>query len=82
MSNNDSKLKVRQFSATICGVFEDLLGDLDIVIPSDDREGNEDEACLYGTEYSIVEDGVTEILVKLIDEIKKNPDIKIDSENY
>lgn len=78
----DNKFKVRQFSADICSIFEDLLADYDIYIPSEDREGEEGEACLYGTEYSAIEDGVTEILVKLIEELKKNPDLEIDDEDY
>ena len=78
----DGKFKVRQFSADICSVFEDLLSEFDIYIPSDDREGEEGEACLYGTEYSIVEDGVTEILINLLEEFKKNPNIEIDAEDY
>lgn len=78
----NGKFKVRQFSASICDVFEYLLREYDIYIPSEDREGEEDEACLYGDEYSIVEDGVTKVLVKLIEELKKNPDIEIDDEDY
>lgn len=81
MENNrfieDGKFKVRQFSADVCSIFEDLLGDYDIYIPSNDREGEEGEACLYGTEYSIVEDGVTEILVDLIEELKDASDVDL-----
>ena len=34
------------------------------MIPSDDREGREEEACLYGTEYYELEDAVVGILVE------------------
>ena len=34
-----------------------------IMIRSQDREGREEEACLYGTEYYELEDAVTGILV-------------------
>ena len=36
----------------------------DITIPSADREGGEEEARLYGTEYYLLEDAITDILVK------------------
>jgi len=35
-----------------------------VTIPSSDREGREEEARLYGTEYHSLEDAITEILVE------------------
>ena len=35
-----------------------------IVVPSDDREGGEEEACLYGTEYYELEDAVVGVLME------------------
>jgi hypothetical protein len=32
------------------------------MVPSKDREGGEDEACLYGVEYYLLEDGVVGVL--------------------
>ena len=49
--------------AIICD-FEELLAEHDIMIPSADREGREEEACIYGTEYYLLEDAITDILVK------------------
>ena len=46
----------------IIGDFEELLSEHDIMLPSADREGLEDEACIYGSEYDVLEDGIVEIL--------------------
>ena len=35
----------------------------DIEIPSEDREGREEEACIYGDAYYELEDGIVEILM-------------------
>ena len=56
--------KARRVAIEILDEFEDLLDETGILIPSDDREGREEEACLYGTEYYLLEDAVTAILVK------------------
>lgn len=63
------KIKLRQYSASICDVFENLLDKHGIKIPDEDRTGDESEACLYGSVYSEVEDSVTEILDSLATEI-------------
>jgi len=57
--------KAREWAfAIISGDFEELLAEHDIMIPSGDREGREEEACIYGTEYYQLEDAITDILVK------------------
>ena len=63
------KIKLRQYSASICDVFENLLDNHGIKIPDDDRTGDGSEACLYGTVYSEVENSVTEILDSLVTEL-------------
>ncbi|MBR2301267.1 MAG: hypothetical protein IKA41_04870 [Bacteroidaceae bacterium] len=77
--------KVRQASAEICDLFEDLLDAYGIVIPSSDREGEpneraEGEACLYGEPYTELEDAVTDILVKVLKE--NAPNAPVDADNY
>ena len=42
--------------------FEDLLVVNDIKIPNADREENEDEACIYGSDYYNLEESIIEIL--------------------
>ena len=54
--------KNREMAANIIDEFEDLLDDKGITIPSSDREGNEDEARIYGPEYYELEDEITELL--------------------
>ena len=57
--------KARELAfAIISGDFEELLAKHDITIPSADREGREEEACIYGTEYYLLEDAITSILKK------------------
>ena len=70
-------ISIREHAAQICDVFEELLAEHGIVIPNDEREGEEDEACLFGDDYYWVEDSVVEILTKLLDKVKANPDAKI-----
>ena len=48
--------------AIISGDFEELLAEHNIMIPSADREGREEEACIYGDAYYELEEGITEIL--------------------
>lgn len=68
----DGELHIRQVSANVANVFEDVLGDADIMVPDDDREGNEDEACFYGCTYSDFEDGITEELAKIVAGVRAN----------
>lgn len=57
--------EARELAFTIIGGdFEELLAEHDIMIPSKDREGLEEEACIYGREYYLLEDAITDILVK------------------
>ena len=42
---------------------EDLLTEKGIVIPSDDRTGDPDEAHLFGTEYSRLEEAIVAIML-------------------
>ena len=70
-------ISIRDFAASICGVFEDVLAEHDIIIPDDCREGEEDEAALFGDAYYYTEDAVVEILTKFAETIKANPEAKI-----
>ena len=58
-----NRKRAREVAIRIVDQFEELLAEKGIMIPSADREGGEEEACLYGTEYYLLEDVVTEILV-------------------
>lgn len=76
----DSPIHIRNLSADICGVFEDLLDRFDITLPDKDREGDEDEARIYGDTYSEMEDEVTGMLE---DFLKKHvPSLPIDAAEY
>lgn len=64
---NDKKLKQKrqtnkEIAIRILNKFEDLLEQNNIKIPSSDREGIEDESCIFGKEYYELEDFIVEIL--------------------
>ena len=60
--------KTRGIAIMILDIFEGMLNDKGIIIPDEDREGDEDEACLYGNTYYELEDEITELLCNYIDE--------------
>ena len=55
--------KARRVAIEIMDEFEEMLDRKGIMIPSEDREGREEEACIYGTEYYELEDAITDILI-------------------
>ncbi len=54
--------RTREMAICILDEFEELLAAKGIKIPSDDREGREEEACLFGTEYYELADAIMDIL--------------------
>ena len=56
--------KSKNVAIAILDIFEDMLSEKGIMIPDEDREGNEDECCLYGTTYYNLEDQIVEVLEK------------------
>ena len=60
--------KTRGIAIMILDIFEGMLEEKGIMIPDEDREGDEGEACLYGSTYYELEDAVTELLCDYIDE--------------
>lgn len=71
-------IKLREYSVDICELFEDLLEENDITIPDDEREGEPDEARLYGTTYANLEYEVLNILNEFMNDLLKHPDANID----
>jgi hypothetical protein len=53
----------RELAIAIIDEFEELLAEHGIKVPSEDREGREDEACIYGSEYYALEDAIVAILM-------------------
>ena len=76
------KINAREWVAAICDTVEDMLSEYDIKIPDEERNGEENEACLYGRSYDIVADSVQNILQQLVDEIKANPTAEYDFDLY
>ena len=63
--------KARGLACMIVDLFEDLLAEYDIYIPNAERGGEEDEACIYGDDYYALEDQITELLCKHIEELSE-----------
>ena len=78
----DNSIKVRQYAASVCDLFEELLDKHDITIPDDDRTGADGECRLYGLTYFNLEAEVTEALRTLIEEVKANPDVECEYFDY
>ena len=57
-------------AANIIECFEDVLDANGIVVPDDDRTGDESEACLYGTTYYNLLEDVESILIDLLTKAK------------
>ena len=60
--------KPRGIAIMIMDIFEDMLADKGIMIPDEEREGDEDEACIYGSTYYELEDKIAELIGYHIDE--------------
>ena len=76
------KINAREWVAAICDTVEDMLSEYDIKIPVEERNGEENEACLYVRSYDIVADSVQNILQQLVYEIKANPTAEYDFDLY
>lgn len=60
--------KTRGVAIMILDLFEDMLDEKGIMIPDEDRTGEDGEAALYGMTYSGLESQITAILADYIDE--------------
>jgi hypothetical protein len=74
-------IKLREYSVEIVELFEEILDKHNIIIPDEDRTGDEGETCLYGTTYSDLEDDVLHILCQLVLRIGKFENPEYDIEN-
>ena len=71
-------IKLREYSVEICELFENLLDQHNITIPDEDREGNEDEARLYGMTYAHLEEDVLFLLKELATKVRETPNAELD----
>lgn len=63
--------KEKAMAIEIMDIFEHSLEEKGVKIPSDDREGRIDEACIYGREYYEIEDKITNTIKTHKDDIKQ-----------
>ena len=57
--------QLRSIAATIIDLFEDLLGKNNVTLPDTYRQGDPDEARIYGDTYYALEDSIVRILERL-----------------
>jgi hypothetical protein len=62
MNNEEKETRRQNCADEILDLFEYLLEQKRIMIPSRDRSGEETEACLFGQEYYSLEADITEVL--------------------
>ena len=60
------------YVSEIIECFEELLDEKEIDIPSEDREGDDGEARIYGSEYYELEEKILYLLDKYEEDIRKN----------
>jgi hypothetical protein len=63
----------RKTAIEILDILENILAEHDIMIPDDAREGADEEACIYGETYYLLEDNIVDIVTEYKNEsIKEN----------
>lgn len=78
----DKTIMLRSYASSICDIFEEILEKHNIAIPSDDRNGDESEASLYGTEYYTAEEHTIKVLTELVNDVKNNPYGEVNTTEY
>ncbi|MBR3794408.1 MAG: hypothetical protein IKK34_00065 [Clostridia bacterium] len=61
----------RGVAIRILDIIEEMLENKGIMIPDEDRTGNESEACLYGMTYADLENAIEELLGRYYPSQKK-----------
>lgn len=62
MNEIEKDIKLKEKCFAILEVFENFLYEKGINIPNDEKEGDENAAIIYGTDYGNLEDEVMELL--------------------
>ena len=65
-------ISIRNVSTIICDMFENLLEERDITIPNNEREGECDEARIFGNDYYNLEDDITDVLEAYVKLVRNN----------
>lgn len=76
-----AEIKLRQYGCTIIELFEDILDEHQIVIPDEDRTGEDGESAIYGMTFGALLGDIADILDELVKEVRENGDAKIDKWN-
>lgn len=59
-------LDIKNITISIIDIFEDVLEEKNITIPDEFREGNSDEARIFGDTYYRLEESIMELLTKTL----------------
>ena len=76
-SGNDDKIYTHDEAAKIVDIFENVLSNAGIIVPSheDDEKDPDNQACLYGSVYSNILDSVENSLADLLKRSRNGADI-------
>ena len=75
---NQVEIIRKEYAQSMLDLIEELLDEKDIDIPSDDREGDECEARLYGSEYYDMEDKFNKLLDNFQNDVLNVYDVQIE----
>ena len=64
-------------SAEITELFEDILDKHNVMIPDEDRNGDEGEACLYGMTYWDLTEDINEVILERLERLAQDFDSQI-----
>lgn len=73
-------INIRNISTIICDMFENLLEEHNITIPNNEREGECDEARIFGSDYFNLEDDITDVLDALCKVVRNNLTAEINTD--
>lgn len=65
----DDKIYAKEYAAAIVDIFEDFLEEKGIEIPNDEHEGDEGEAIIYGNDFDLLMERITETIKHLCEDI-------------
>lgn len=79
---NDDKtvISTHDCAAHIAGYLEDMLGNADIFIPNIEREDEEDEACIYGSDYDELLEAIESTLIDTLEPVRDGYEYEMESE--
>lgn len=77
---NNKKVFIKEYAAILIDAVEDFLEEKNVIIENDEKENEQGEAIIYGTDFDILMAAILPVLKDLVNKI--NPSIEIDVDNW